>query len=65
MLTDLVDAGHDGTLESTEVSGSLLYEFVLGPYESLDDASEISEVVRQSHGLEPSILVKDPQKSEP
>ncbi|NRA09205.1 MAG: type II secretion system secretin GspD [Myxococcales bacterium] len=65
VLTDLVDAGHDGTLESTEVSGSLLYEIVLGPYESLDDASAISEVVRQSHGLEPSILVKDPQKSEP
>ena len=65
LLTDLVDAGHDGTLESTDVSGSLLYEIVLGPYESLDDASAISNVVRQSHDLEPSILVKDPQKSAP
>ena len=65
LLTDLVDAGHDGTLESTDVSGSLLYEIVLGPYESLDDATAISQVVRQSHDLDPSILVTAPQKSAP
>ncbi|MFP8877488.1 MAG: secretin N-terminal domain-containing protein, partial [Myxococcota bacterium] len=65
LFTDLVDAGHDGTLESIDISGSLLYEVVLGPYETLDDATAISEVVGQSHDLHPSILVKNSQKSAP
>ena len=65
LLTDLVDAGHDGTLQSTESAGSLVYELVLGPFESLDDASAISAVVQRSHGLSPLIFIETPAEEEP
>jgi len=65
LLTDLVDSGHDGTLESTESAGSLVYEILLGPYVSLDDADAISEVVQRSHGLTAEILVETPEVDTP
>jgi len=65
MLTDLVDAGHDGTLQSTESAGSVVYELVLGPFDSLDDASAISKVVQRSHGLSPLIFVSTPEEDAP
>lgn len=65
LLTDLIDSGHDGTLESTEAAGSLVYEIVLGPYHSLEDATAISQVVQRSHGLTPVILVEAPGAEQP
>ena len=61
MLTDLVDSGHDGTLVAQESGDAVLYELQLGPYPSLAQAELAASVVRRSHGLEPTVIVVQPQ----
>ena len=56
-LTDLVDAGHDGTLVSGQVGETVLYEVRLGPYRTLEEAQRIGNTVARSHGLAPTIMV--------
>jgi Flp pilus assembly secretin CpaC len=56
-LTELVDAGYDGSLISGDVGGSLLYEVRLGPYPSIDEAQHIGGIIRRSHGLAPTVMV--------
>jgi general secretion pathway protein D len=57
-LTELVDAGYEGTLVSGESAGTVLFEVRLGPYETLKEAEEASTVVRRAFGLEPTVLVE-------
>jgi general secretion pathway protein D len=64
LLTDLIDAGHDGTLISEEKSGGVLYEIHLGPYSSLEEAQRMGGVVRRSHGLSPAVIVVEPAAEE-
>ena len=64
-LTELVDAGYDGTLISGEVDGEMLYEVRLGPYPGLDQAQRASQVVRDAHGMSPAVLVVPGQVEEP
>jgi general secretion pathway protein D len=64
LLTDLIDAGHDGTLISEEKPGGVLYEIHLGPYESFDEARRMGGVVRRSHGLSPAVIVVEPAAEE-
>ncbi|NQZ97307.1 MAG: type II secretion system secretin GspD [Myxococcales bacterium] len=61
MLTKLVDAGYDGTLVSEAVADVVLYEVRLGPFERFEDANRISNIVRESHGLAPSVLLEQPE----
>ena len=56
-LTELVDAGYDGSLISGDVGGSVLYEVRLGPYPSIDEAQQVGGIIRRSHGLAPSVMV--------
>jgi hypothetical protein len=56
-LTDLVDAGYDGTLVSGQVGETLLYEVRLGPYRTLEEAQRVGDTVTRSHGLAPTIVV--------
>ena len=56
-LTELVDAGYDGDLISGEVGGTVLYEVRLGPYPNLEEAKRIGGIVRDSHGLAPSVMI--------
>lgn len=56
-LTELVDAGYDGSLVSGKMDGEVLYEIRLGPYPTLDEAQERAEVVRHSFQLEPQVVV--------
>jgi alkanesulfonate monooxygenase SsuD/methylene tetrahydromethanopterin reductase-like flavin-dependent oxidoreductase (luciferase family) len=60
MLTDLIDSGHDGTLNAQESGDAVLYELQLGPYSTLREAELAAGVVRRSHGLTPSVLVLKP-----
>ncbi len=64
LLTDLIDSGHDGTLVSTQVGDSVIYEIDLGPYDTVQDANAVGEAVRRSHGLTPSILVLEDEEKE-
>ena len=64
LLTDMIDAGHDGTLISEEKSGTVLYEIHLGPYADLEEAQRMSDVVRRSHGLSPAVIVVEPVAEE-
>jgi general secretion pathway protein D len=59
LLTELVDAGFDGTLVSNQTgSGVVLYEIRLGPFETLDEAQRVGTVVQSAHGLTSSVLVE-------
>jgi general secretion pathway protein D len=64
-LTVLVDAGYDGTLLSGETAGVVLYEIRLGPYDTLDEAERVGEVIRRSHDMTPSVLVEPPTAETP
>ena len=61
-LTQLLDAGYDGTLVSGQVGDSVIYEIRLGPYQSLDEAQQASETVQRSHGLTPAIVLEPPKE---
>jgi hypothetical protein len=59
LLTELVDAGFDGTLVSNQTaSGAVLYDIRLGPYDTLDEAQRVAGVVQTAHGLTSSVLVE-------
>jgi len=64
-LTELVDAGHDGFILTGEESGSLLYQVLLGPYESVEAARGVADAVRAGFGLSPAVLVGEPMASLP
>jgi general secretion pathway protein D len=57
-LTELLDAGYEGTLVSGESQGTLLFEVRLGPFASLEEAENAAAVVRQGFGLSPTVLVE-------
>jgi hypothetical protein len=57
-LTELLDAGYEGTLVSGESQGTLLFEVRLGPFASLEEAEDAAAVVRQGFGLSPTVLVE-------
>ncbi|MEN8183433.1 MAG: secretin N-terminal domain-containing protein, partial [Myxococcota bacterium] len=56
-LTELLDAGYDGTLVSGETAGELLFEVRLGPFEGLEDAEEAAGVARSAFGLSPEVIL--------
>ena len=60
LLTELVDAGHDGTVDATESGGSVLYEIRLGPYRDVRQAREASEAVGGAFGLSPTVILEAP-----
>ena len=62
LLTELLDAGHEGTLLAGETAGVVLYEIRIGPYEDLEDAQWVGEVLQRSHQLSPTILIQQPEQ---
>jgi general secretion pathway protein D len=60
LLTELVDAGYDGTLVASESGGGLLYEIRLGPFPELADAQLAAEAIGGAFGLTPSVVVDVP-----
>jgi general secretion pathway protein D len=55
-LTELVDAGYDGTLLSNDQGGAVFYELRLGPYDTTGQANHVAEAVRRGYGLSPSVI---------
>jgi general secretion pathway protein D len=64
LLTELVDAGHDGTVVSTETGGSVLYEIRLGPYDDVRKAREAAEAIGPSFGISPTVILESPAEGE-
>jgi hypothetical protein len=58
-LTSLIDAGFDGSLITTDVSGTTLYEVRLGPFDSQGRAEAAAETLRSAHGLTPRVVVEE------
>jgi hypothetical protein len=63
-LTELVDAGYDGTLVSNEEAGAVFYELRLGPYDTADRANRVAETVRGAYGLSPTVIQLQPEAEE-
>jgi len=63
-LQELIDAGYDGTLISNDVGGSLYFELRIGPFPTIDEAERASQLVRDVHGLEPSVVVIAEEEAE-
>jgi len=61
-LTELVDAGFEGTLLSSPKDGHVLTELRLGPYASQAQADKVSETLRRSYDLSPRVVVEQPEK---
>jgi alkanesulfonate monooxygenase SsuD/methylene tetrahydromethanopterin reductase-like flavin-dependent oxidoreductase (luciferase family) len=61
-LTELVDAGYDGSLISGETDGVVLFEIRLGPYPTLEEAQRAGGLVRRSHGLAPAVMIGAPEE---
>ena len=55
-LTELVDAGYDGTLLSSQQGGAVFYELRLGPYDTNEQANHAAEAVRRGYGLSPTVI---------
>jgi PAS domain S-box-containing protein len=55
-LTELVDAGYDGTLVSGDQGGAVFYELRLGPFPSSDQATRVADAVRKGYGLSPTVI---------
>jgi hypothetical protein len=55
-LTELVDAGYDGTLVSNEQGGAIFYELRLGPYDTTVQANHVADAVRQGYSLTPTVI---------
>jgi len=65
-LTELVDAGYDGTLVSNQSSaGTVFYELRLGPYDSSDQANRVADTVRRAYGLSPTVIQQGPDGGAP
>jgi general secretion pathway protein D len=62
LLTQLLDAGYDGTLVSGDVGGTVLFEVRLGPFSDLESAEGAADVVGQGFGLSPEVVL---ERSEP
>jgi general secretion pathway protein D len=57
LLTELVDAGYDGTLLASESGGGVLYEIRLGPFAGLQEAQFAADAISGAFGLSPEVVV--------
>jgi cell division septation protein DedD len=60
-LTELVDAGYEGRLVSAPAADGVLYELHVGPYQSLDDAERVGDVLRKAFKLDSAVVVERPE----
>lgn len=57
-LTELLDAGYDGSLVASESGGSVVYEIHLGPYSDQKTAERTADTVRSAYGLAPTVVLE-------
>ncbi len=58
-LTQLVDAGYDGTLVSGQVDGRAIYEIVVGPFVDLRAANDASALLQDVYGFAPTVVITE------
>jgi len=64
-LTQMMDAGYEGSLVSSQSGTGLTFELYVGPYVDLDRARSTANVLTETYGFSPSIVVVErPQKTE-
>ena len=56
-LGEILDAGYDAALITTDNRGELIYEIQVGPYDAIDDARTADAMLRGNLGLDPSITI--------
>ncbi len=56
-LTQLVDAGYDGTLISGEVGGRTIYEIIVGPFADLRGANDAAGLLKDVYGFSPTVVI--------
>jgi general secretion pathway protein D len=57
-LTELVDAGFDGTLTSTGAAGRVRYELRVGPYKDMEQAERAASTLQRAYELSSQIVVE-------
>jgi general secretion pathway protein D len=57
LLIELIDAGYDGYLTTSDIDGALMFQLRVGPYEQLLDARNVGATLARSHDVQTSILV--------
>jgi hypothetical protein len=57
-LTELVDAGYEGSLLSSGDAGRVRFELRVGPYRSVEEAERAAETLRRAYALSPQVLVE-------
>jgi hypothetical protein len=62
LLVELIDAGYDGSLVSSNVGGTLLLEVRVGPYKTVDEARDAAKQIRRVHDVEPAVVVVSPER---
>jgi len=58
-LTQLVDAGYDGTLVSGEIDGRTIYEIVVGPFTDLRGADDAAGLLKDVYGFSPTVVITE------
>jgi len=56
-LSEILEAGYDAALITTDNRGQLIYEIEVGPYDAIDDARTADAMLRGTLGLDPSITI--------
>ncbi|MEZ4354135.1 MAG: type II secretion system secretin GspD [Myxococcota bacterium] len=56
-LTDLIDAGYDGTLVTGDARGRLVFTIQVGPYDELWEAERTAETLDAAYGYSSSVTV--------
>ncbi len=62
-LTELLDAGYEGTIVSGDRAGRLAFELRVGPYTDLEKARNVSKLLSQVYGYSPTITVSELRES--
>ncbi len=60
LLTQLIDAGYEGSLVSGEADGgAVLFELRVGPYETLRAAEQAATTLRDAYDLSPRVMLEE------
>jgi hypothetical protein len=62
MLVELIDAGYDGSLVSSNVGGTLMLDVRVGPYPTIEEARNAAEEIDRVHEVKPAVVVVSPER---
>jgi general secretion pathway protein D len=62
LLLELIDAGYNGSLVSSNVGGTLLLDVRVGPYKTIEKAQDAAENIGRVHDVTPAVVVVSPEE---